>query len=82
MAPGKAESDFRQQGWIDTLGLKQIFSIVSVELPSVVRIWCLSSYRPTTILFTTFSKSVLEINIFLSQWFLFTFHFELQRSND
>ena len=30
MAPGRFESDFRQQGWIDTLGLKQIFSIFSV----------------------------------------------------
>ena len=30
MAPGSAESDFRQQGWIDTLGLKQFFSIFSV----------------------------------------------------
>ena len=32
MAKGRAESDFRQQGWIDTLGLKQIFSIYSVTL--------------------------------------------------
>ena len=30
MAPGTADSDFGQQGWIDTLGLKQIFSIFSV----------------------------------------------------
>ena len=30
MAPGRFESDFPQQGWIDTLGLKQIFSIFSV----------------------------------------------------
>ena len=29
MAPGKAESDFGLQGWIDTLGLKQIFLIFS-----------------------------------------------------
>ena len=31
MAPGRAESDFGLQGWIDTLGLKQIFSIFSVK---------------------------------------------------
>ena len=30
MAPGRAESDFGLQGWIDTLGLKQIFLIFSV----------------------------------------------------
>ena len=32
MAPERAESDFGQQGWIDTLGLKQIFSIFSEVL--------------------------------------------------
>ena len=31
MAPGAAESDFDLQGWIDTLGLKQIFLIFSVS---------------------------------------------------
>ena len=31
MATGRAESDFGLQGWIDTLGLKQIFSIFSVR---------------------------------------------------
>ena len=31
MAPGAAESDFDVQGWIDTLGLKQIFLIFSVS---------------------------------------------------
>ena len=30
MAPGRAEPDFGLQGWIDTLGLKQIFLIYSV----------------------------------------------------
>ena len=30
IAPGRAESDFGLQGWIDTLGLKQIFLIFSV----------------------------------------------------
>ena len=30
MAPGRAESDFGLKGWIDTLGLKQIFLIFSV----------------------------------------------------
>ena len=30
MAPRRAESDFGLQGWIDTLGLKQIFLIYSV----------------------------------------------------
>ena len=30
MAPTRAESDFGLQGWIDTLGLKQIFLIYSV----------------------------------------------------
>ena len=30
MAPGRAESDFGLQGWIDTLELKQIFLIFSV----------------------------------------------------
>ena len=32
MAPSRAESDFGLQGWIDTLGLKQIFLIYSVKL--------------------------------------------------
>ena len=32
MAAGRAESDFGQQDWIDTLGLKQIFSIFSVNM--------------------------------------------------
>ena len=32
MASGRAESDFGPQGWIDTLGLKQIFLIFSVVL--------------------------------------------------
>ena len=36
MAPGTAESDFGQQGWIDTLGLKQIFSILSVAIQILV----------------------------------------------
>ena len=31
MAPGAAESDFDLKGWIDTLGLKQIFLIFSVS---------------------------------------------------
>ena len=35
MAPGRAESDFGLQGWIDTLGLKQIFLIFSVEQPTI-----------------------------------------------
>ena len=30
MAPGRAESDFGLKGWIDALGLKQIFLIFSV----------------------------------------------------
>ena len=30
MAPGRAESDFGLQGWIDTLGLKQILLIFSL----------------------------------------------------
>ena len=30
-APGAAKSDFGQQGWIDTLGLKQIFLIFSTD---------------------------------------------------
>ena len=29
MAPRRAESDFGLQGWIDTLGVKQIFLIYS-----------------------------------------------------
>ena len=32
MAPRRAESDFGLQGWIDTLGLKQIFLIYSVDI--------------------------------------------------
>ena len=32
MAPRRAETDFGQQGWIDTLGLKQIFSIFSAVI--------------------------------------------------
>ena len=32
MAPRRAESDFGLQGWIDTLGLKQIFLIYSVAI--------------------------------------------------
>ena len=36
MAPGRAESDFGPVlGWIDTLGLKQIFLIFSVVLMTV-----------------------------------------------
>ena len=38
MAPGRAESDFGQQGWIDTLGLKQIFSISSVGLTVEIKL--------------------------------------------
>ena len=38
MAPGGAESDFGLQGWIGTLGLKQIFlsSIVGKEKGSKI----------------------------------------------
>ena len=32
MAPGRAESDFGLQGWIGTLGLKEIFLIFSIYL--------------------------------------------------
>ena len=35
MAPGRAEADFGLQGWIDTLELKQIFLIFSVEQPTI-----------------------------------------------
>ena len=31
MAPRRAKSDFGLQGWIDTLGLKQIFLIYSAS---------------------------------------------------
>ena len=34
-APGAAKSDFGQQGWIDTLGLKQIFLISSALIKSL-----------------------------------------------
>ena len=35
MAPGRAEPDFGLQGWIDTLGLKQIFLIYSEYSPQI-----------------------------------------------
>ena len=34
-APGAAKSDFGQQGWIYTLGLKQIFLIFSALIKSL-----------------------------------------------
>ena len=36
MAPRRAESDFGLQSWIDTLGLKQIFLIFSVDIGEVI----------------------------------------------
>ena len=39
MAPRRAESDFGLQGWIDTLGLKQIFLIFSVVLSCPSTSW-------------------------------------------
>ena len=37
MAPGRAESDFGLHGWIDTLGLKEIFLIFSEKKKEFVR---------------------------------------------
>ena len=35
MVPGRAESDFGLQSWIDTLGLKLILLIFSVDIGEV-----------------------------------------------
>ena len=53
MAPGKAESDFGLQAWIDTLGLKQIFLIFSAypelrEVKLVTLKMFFSSFFPRT----------------------------------
>ena len=74
MVSGRAESDFRQQGGIDTLGLKQIFSIFSVDstdpdgLPStglILGVACFSLTTANVWIFNQLFSSVENSKFFL-----------------
>ena len=62
MAPGRAESDFGLQGWIDTLELKQIF-LIFILVPSFMSLYTVfSGYRAA-------SPFGSDLKILKTDWF-------------